>query len=222
MVKKNRNLIIVGTGTFAEFIYKHFEKNANYNVVAFSVEKKFISTNTLHGKPVVPFENIEHLYPTINTDVFVAIGFANMNRVRADYITKAKSKGYKLASYISPNATYFTEEPLEENCFIDDNVVIQPFVKLGKGVIIFAGAVISHHSNIGNFVLIASGAKTGGQCIIEDYSFLGINSVVIENIKIRKGTLVGAGCIIKKNTTEWSAYISSGSILCKRKSYDFF
>ena len=222
MDKSSNKLVIVGTGTFAEFIYKHFQEKSNYDVVAFSVEEKFISRKTLLGKPVVPFENISAEYPPSEYSVFVAIGFRDMNRVRAYYVEKALEKGYKLANYISPSAEYFTDETLPGNCFIDDNVVVQPFVKLGKGVILWAGSIISHHTKIGNYVLLGPSVSVAGQCEIKDYAFLGANCVIAHNITIEEGTLVGAGSVITFSTEKWHVYISSKPIVSRRKSYDFF
>ena len=222
MGKNSNKLVIIGTGTFAEFIYKHFQEKSNYEVGAFSVEEKFISQKTLLGKPVVPFEELSEKYSPAEYKIFVAIGFAKMNKIREYYMQKAEINGYKLASYISPEATYFSEDVPGENCFIDDNVVIQPFVKLGKGVIVWAGSIISHHTKVGNYVLFGPGVSVAGQCVINDYSFLGANSTVGHNVVVAEGTLVGAGSVITSDTKPWHTYIAPKPGVSKRKSYEFF
>ena len=75
-------LIIVGDSAFAEIAYEYFTHDSNYEVVAFSVEDKFLSKNFLFGLPVIPFENLEQKYSPKEHQIFVAITYTQLNRLR--------------------------------------------------------------------------------------------------------------------------------------------
>ena len=69
------------------------------------------------------------------------------------------------------------------------------------------GARVGHHTKIGNNVLL-SGTTLAGSVVIGDGSFLGMNSSVIEGIRIEYNNLIGAGVFIKHNTKPNAVYRS--------------
>ena len=56
-------IVIFGTGQIAEVADFYFQHDSSYKVVAFTVDKDFLKDNDFHGRPVVPFENVEARYP---------------------------------------------------------------------------------------------------------------------------------------------------------------
>ena len=61
---------------------------------------------------------------------------------------KAEINVSNLMTYIHPSTIINDEFEMGENCFIFENNVIQPLVKLEDDVIIWTGNVISHHTTI--------------------------------------------------------------------------
>lgn len=53
----------------------------------------------------------------------------------------------------------------------------------------------------------------GGPIIIEDDVWIGANAVILPNCRIKKGTVVGAGAIIKGDTEEDSVYVGAPAII---------
>ena len=61
-----RKLVIIGNSAFAEIANEYFTFDSDYDVVGFSVEKDFITTDDFCGLPLVAFEDIEaHFSPRI-------------------------------------------------------------------------------------------------------------------------------------------------------------
>ena len=54
-----------------------------------------------------------------------------MNQDRERFYSEAKSKGYKLISYVSSRAM-LCDNKIGENCFILGGVTLQPFVEIGN------------------------------------------------------------------------------------------
>ena len=50
---KHRKLILIGDSAFAEVAFEYFQYDSPYEVVAFAVERAFLTKPELFGRPVV-------------------------------------------------------------------------------------------------------------------------------------------------------------------------
>jgi len=55
-MEKSKKLIIVGASAFAEVAYEYFQNDSEYEVVAFSVEEKYIEHSEKFSLPVISME----------------------------------------------------------------------------------------------------------------------------------------------------------------------
>lgn len=201
-----KQVVIFGTGDFARIASVYLSKDSPYEVVAFTVNEKYLDTPTLLGKPVVPFETLEQTHPPERHAMFVAIGFSRVNKARAEIYAACKAKGYQLISYINSKATHWGEIEIGDNCFVFENNVIQPFVKIGNDVILWSGNHIGHDAVIGNHCFITSHAVISGNARIGDYCFVGVNSTVRDGAVVAPETVLGAGALILKDTPAQGVY----------------
>jgi sugar O-acyltransferase (sialic acid O-acetyltransferase NeuD family) len=205
-IEKNKKIIIVGNGPFAEVAYFYFKNDSEYDVVAFSADKKYIKDDSLFDLPVIPLEDLANNFNPREHYVFVAIGYRKMNLCREEMLRRILSLGYEPASYISSKASYFGKLNLGSHCFILEDNTIQPFVEIGNNVILWSGNHIGHHVKIGDNCFISSHVVIAGNAIIENNCFLGINCNIREAIKIAPFCLIGAGALIMKDTQESEFY----------------
>ena len=205
----HNNLIIIGDGETAEMAYEYFTYDSPYDVVAFSVEKKYATKETLCGLPVVHFEDVEERFPIATHHAFVAISYTHLNRVRARLYQAAKTKGYKVASYISSKAFVWRNVQVGENCFIFENNVVQYAVKIGNNVVFWSGNHIGHQTVIKDNVFISSHVVVSGYCEVGENCFLGVNSCIANNITIAPDCVIGMGAVIHKNTEERKVYVGN-------------
>jgi sugar O-acyltransferase (sialic acid O-acetyltransferase NeuD family) len=187
-------------------------------VVAFTVDAKYLNRTEFLGLPVVPFERIQDLCPPSEHGMFVAIGYEGMNKPRAEKYREAKSKGYKLATYVSSKCTFLTENPVGDNCLIMEDNTIQPFVTIGNDVVMWSGNHIGHEAVIEDHCFITSHVVISGFVHVSSYCFIGVNATLRDGIKIAPETLVGAGAIIMKDTIEKGVYVPEKAKLSDRKS----
>lgn len=205
-MNKSKKLIIFGDSSFAEIAYEYFTHDSLYEIVAFTVSRKYLKNNKYHNLPVVPFENIETVYNPKKYEMHIALTYDTLNRTRAKFYKEAKVKGYKLANYISKKAFVWRNVTMGDNVFIFEDNTIQPFVSIGSNVVLWSGNHIGHHSEIGNHIFVSSHVVVSGFCQVGDYCFLGVNSTIINNIKIGKDCLIGAGAIIVKDTGDGTLF----------------
>jgi sugar O-acyltransferase (sialic acid O-acetyltransferase NeuD family) len=210
-------IIVFGAGSFAEIAHYYFLKDGRYKVAGFTVDKKYLKDEKMLGLPVVPFEDIEKIFPSTDYDMFVALGYSGLNKIRAAKYYESKGKGYKLISFISSDAICHTNK-IGDNCFIFENNVLQPFVKIGSNVIIWSGNHIGHHSTIEDHCFISSHVVISGDVQVGEYSFLGVNSTIRNGIKIARETVIGAGALILKDSIEKAVYAGSPARLSKIRS----
>jgi len=209
-----KKVIIFGIGNFAQIIYIYLKQSSEFEVIAFTANEWAIKDNNsiFCNLPVVPFERVQEIYPPNNFQMFIAIGYTNMNKKRAKIFYEAKSKGYVLVSYIHPTTSINEEFHMGENCFIFENNVIQPFVSLGNNIIIWTGNVISHHTTIKDHCFIVSHSAIAGNVIIDSFCFIGMNATIRNGIKIASESVIGAGSIILKDTEEKGVYTNKSTI----------
>lgn len=193
---KEKNLILIGDSVFAEIAYEYFTYDSPYRVVAFSVEKKYMKRDALFGLPIVPFEEIAEHFAPASHSFFAANVYTQKNQLRTRLYQEAKAKGYAPASYISPHAFVWRNVQIGEHCFIFENNVVQPFVKIGNNVVLWSGNHIGHHSTIHDNCFFASHVVVSGGCQIGAYSFLGVNVTVANDLSIGSNCTIGAGALV--------------------------
>lgn len=213
-------VVIVGTSSIAEIAYEYLTYDSKYEVVAFSVEKKYIGNDKLFNLPVVPFEEVEKKYEPNKYKMFIAVGYKQLNKLRRRLFDEAKKKGYELISYISSNSFVWRNVELGENCFVFEDNTIQPFVKIGDNVTLWSGNHIGHHSFIEENCFISSHVVVSGFCRVGRNSFLGVNCCLAHRVTIGKNNIIGMGSVINRDTRDDGVYIGNPGKLLHRNSKD--
>jgi|TARA_B110000305_G_scaffold235980_1_gene296554 sugar O-acyltransferase (sialic acid O-acetyltransferase NeuD family) len=191
-----KKLLIFGLGQAAELALFYFNSDSEYSVEAFSVDEAYMNTHEFCGLPVIAFEDVENKFLPSEYEMFIALGYSEVNIIRKNKYIAAKQKGYNLASYVSSKATIFDTITIGDNCFILENNTIQPFASIGSNVTLWSGNHIGHHSEIGDHVFIASHVVISGGVRVGSQSFLGVNATLRDNISIGEGCVIGAGALV--------------------------
>ena len=203
----NKKLIIFGTGDIAQLAYYYFTNDTSYDVVAFTVDRDYISTDSFFGLPVIAFEEIIELFSPEEFDMFIAMSYSKINKDRKEKYFQAKVKNYKLASYISSKASVLNKSDIGDNCFILEDNTIQPFVKIGNNVTLWSGNHIGHHSIIHDHCFIASHVVVSGGVEIGESCFIGVNSTLRDHIKVGDQCVIGAGALLLTDADAEGVYI---------------
>lgn len=211
----SKPVVIFGVGDFARIASVYLQKDSPHPVAAFTVHRQYIKQPELLGKPVIAFEELPQRYPPNDYAMFVATGFARVNRTRAELYRQCKDLGYECISYICSKATQWGEIQIGDNCFIFENNVVQPFVTIGNNVILWSGNHIGHDSTIGDHCFISSHVVVSGNCKVGPYCFLGVNSTLRDGITLGEGCVVGAGTLVLKDLAPLSVVKGEASEISK-------
>lgn len=205
-------LVIFGCGDIAQLAHYYFMTDSEHDVVGFTVDRAYIPLDgRFCGLPVVAFEDVESSYPIGDHEMFVALSYSKINKVRAAKVDEAKVKGYTLTSYISSRASVLSQEPIGENAFILEDNTIQPFSRIGRNVTLWSGNHIGHHATIGDHCFLASHIVISGGVKVGDYCFIGVNATLRDHITIGEGCVIGMGANIMADTEPDGLYATTGT-----------
>ena len=215
---KTKKLVIVGNTSNARLARYYFDIDSDYEVAAFAVNKEYIKEESFEGLPLTALEDIEKNYPVSEYELFIAVGYTDMNKIREKLYYYCKEKGYTLANYISSRCSFLTQFPTGDNCFILEDNTIQPYVRIGNNVVLWSGNHIGHDVKIEDHNFISSHVVISGFVTVKRNCFIGVNATLRDAITIAPETLIAAGAIIMKDTEEKGVYLPARSTMFDKKS----
>ena len=214
------DVVLFGLGDFARVAKVYLDEDSDHQVVAFTANDRYIDSAELDGAPIVPFEQLRDSHPPDRHAMFVAIGFSGVNEARREVYEQCKQQGYELITYVNSRADHWGELTIGDNCFVFEENVIQPNVRIGSNVILWSGNHIGHDSTIEDHVFVASHAVISGNCRIGESSFVGVNATFRDGITVAPRCVIGAGALIMKDTVEGGVYSVRGTEPLDKKSWE--
>ena len=194
-----KDLIIIGASGFgrevAWLVERINKKNPTWNLLGFLDDDSGIQYTTINGYKVLGSSSDASKFK--NVSFVCAVG---SSKIRKSVIEKLGD--------------------VEFATLIDPTVEMSDLVKIGEGSIICAGNIITVNIEIGKHVIINLDCTVGHDAILEDFVTvypsvnisgithfgecveLGTGSQIIQNKKIGKGTIVGAGSVVVKDLPE--------------------
>jgi sugar O-acyltransferase (sialic acid O-acetyltransferase NeuD family) len=200
-------VIIFGVADFASLAHFYLRHDSPHEVVAFSVNAAYMpAAGEFEGLPVVAYEEVREGYSPSEYQFFAPMSHRGMNRLRESVYLRIKEDGYRLISYVSSKATTFPGAKIGDNCFILEDNTVQPYVEIGNNVVLWSGNHIGHHSRIGDHVLFTSHVVLSGHCVVEPYSFFGVNATVRDGVRVAEGSLIAMAGAVTRDTEPWGVY----------------
>lgn len=194
-------LLIIGAGGHGKVVADIALKMDRWDYIAFLDDNDDIKTSMgleVIGKSADMFRYIK------DYDIFVAIG---NNETRKVIQEKLEVEGASIPVLIHPEAVIGREVEIGVGTVIMAGVVVNCCTTIGKGCIINTGATIDHDNLIEDYVHISPGVHTAGAVRIGKGTWLGIGSIVSNNITITSGCTIGAGAVVVKNIGKSGTYV---------------
>jgi sugar O-acyltransferase (sialic acid O-acetyltransferase NeuD family) len=201
-------IIIFGAGKIAEVVHAYITGDPQLSIAGFCCDRAYLTGDEFHGLPLVAFEDVQDAFSPAEFLMLVAIGYQDLNRVRAERCRQAREKGYRLISWVSPRAYVSPTCSIGGNCVIFEGATLQPYARLGDNVFVWSGAVVGHHANIGDHCWLPSNCTISSTVSIEPFCFLGVNSAVGHGVTVGARSIVGAGAVITRSTAPDGVYIA--------------
>lgn len=204
-------VVIVGAGVVGALAFEYFTYDSQHEVIAFSAEREFLTTEIYCGLPVVPFDKLTVEYPPTEHQAFVAVAASptELNSVRRRLYDAVKAVGYRCVSYISSRAFVSPTAQIGENTLVAEHNSLHHMAQVGNNVVLLSGVHVGHGSVIEDDCFVASHAVIGGACRIGHGSFFGLNSCVASFVSVAEDCLIGAGTVIIKDTAPRHVYVGN-------------
>ena len=197
------DIVLFGAGQIAEVAKVYIERHSRDRIVGFTVDREYLGSTGLDGLPVVAWEDLQTAFPPGAVKLLGPLSFRRMNEFRRDRYLEGLRRGYSFTSFIHPASHIYTED-IGENCFILENNVIQPFVKIGNAVMIWSNNHIGHHCIIEDYCFLASHVGIAGASVIGERCYLAGKCGIEMGITIGPGSYLGSATLIRKDLPESS------------------
>ena len=141
--------------------------------------------------------------------VILAIGAVNKAGIenRRKIIEFIKENNIELISVISPLATISKSVKIGNGVYIGHGVLISCDTEVCDNVLINHNAIIGHDVKINENVSIAPQVFIGGGVVIEKDIMIGVGSTIRQGIKIGSNSIIGMRSIVIKNIKENSTVL---------------
>lgn len=200
-------VVLFGAGKIAEVILHFFRHASERTVVACTIDRSYVSSPEWQGLPVVPFEDLVLEYPPAEYDLFIALGYQDMNTLRAGKCAAARALGYTLASYIHPQSGLPSDCVHGDNCFVMHHTMVHPCVNLGNNVFVWSGVMIGHHSVIGDDCWLTSCANISGVVTVGAGCFFAVNATVGHSVRLGASCFIGANALVTQCTGDEQVFV---------------
>jgi len=196
-----KRLIIIGASGHGKVVADIAVKMNKWQSIAFLDDDE--SIKICMDIPVIG-ETDDALKYKDEADFFVAVG---NNATREMIQTKLEHEGVSIATLVHPNAVIGCQVSVGIGTVIMAGAVINSASAIGKGCIINTNSSVDHDCVLEDYVHVSPGASLAGTVKIGKGSWVGIGSVISNNINICAGCMLGAGAVVIKDITEPGTYV---------------
>jgi len=197
---KNK-LIIIGASGHGKVVADIAIKMNKWQSIAFLDDDESIKTSM--GLQVIGKTADAFTYKD-EADFFVAIG---NNATREKVQQKLIKEELNVICLIHPSAVIGTDVEIGIGTAIMAGVVVNSSSRIGKGCILNTSSSLDHDNIIGDYVHISPGVMAAGSVTVGKSTWLGIGTVVSNNVNICSDCKVGAGAVVVKDITEHGTYV---------------
>ena len=192
MVMYENNVVVCGTGGFAQEVIADFRRNVR------AVYDPNYKDDEFEGLKVFKKPEDFAIFTPGHFGAVIAVGHPDV----AQRIKKELDEmGVHLAEPLISNRAVITgrDTHIGRGSMIMAGTVITEHVSIGECCIINLNCTIGHGAKLGNFVSVMPLTAISGNAWIQDNSYLGSQVFVMEGVVIPEGSTIGAQSGVLKN-----------------------
>ncbi|MCL6419717.1 LbetaH domain-containing protein [Aestuariirhabdus haliotis] len=197
-----------GDGLVAIQIVKDmFKSGSNIEVIGFLNDSLDVGEE-ISGLPVLGGTDS---WKKLSDDVMfhVCLHKVGQMEVRSTLMESFHIPDERLCSIVHPSAVIADDVILGAGVLIASCVTVQPASAIGKCSTIRAGANVGHDVNIGDYCYLGPNATLCGRSTLDEGAHVGPGSVVVDQIKVGKFSVIGAGSVALRNAEMCSVWMGS-------------
>lgn len=211
-----KKIIIIGAGGVGRevaLIINQINKfKPTWNIIGFLDDNPDCLGKTLNGHKIIG--NVD-LLNNMSKDIYIVVAISNY-RVKKEIVSKLEGK-FKFATLIHPRVSVHDFMTVGDGTIIYEGAILTTDIKIGEHVIISPKCGIGHDSIIKDYVSLLWNVNISGGDIIEEGVLMGSCSTVIQNLKIGKGAIIGAGSVVVKDIPAYSTAVGVPARVIKKE-----
>jgi len=188
------DVVLIGAGGHGRVVLDILRAAGLHRPVGFLDADPQLTGHEVGGLPVLGQLN---LLPKLKSQkvkgVIISIGD---NHPRRQYFRKVADQGFELISAVHPASHVSPTAKLGRNVVVAAGAVISTDAQIADSVIVNTSAVIDHECRIGQAVHICPSATIAGRVSVGDEAFVGMGCNIIQCLKIGAHATIGAGAVV--------------------------
>jgi sugar O-acyltransferase (sialic acid O-acetyltransferase NeuD family) len=216
-----KKIVLAGNAITADILNCYLAQDDRYQVIGLAVDDEFVLQGSIQSLDSIALSQLKNTYAHQECAIIMAMGYNDINRSRESMFHRLKEMGYRIETYVHPDAKVYTQHPLGEGCVILPSAVIEPHVRLGANSMVWANTTLAHHSWVAENCWIASGAVISGQAEVGRNTFIGVNATIVNKVVVAEYSIIGAGALITKNTKASSVHLARSGEELRYSSQDY-
>ena len=201
-----KKIAIIGSGDLGQLIAYHASNS--FEIAGFFDDFKAINESVNGIKILGGIDSVSFAFQAgVFDELVVAIGykhFAERKRVFNTFVSTIPMANFiHPSSFIDKSCVMGVGNVILPGCVLDRNV------ELKNNVLLNTGCVIAHDSVVGSHSFLSPAVNIAGFVSIGECCNIGINSTVIDNIKIADNTQTGGGTVVIKSIEEAGLYVGN-------------
>jgi UDP-N-acetylbacillosamine N-acetyltransferase len=201
-MNENLSLVIIGAGGHGRVVADCATLTDRYKEIIF-LDDCFAERKQNFHWPIV---GVVDDWPNYSDRADFIVAFGN-NELRANTLKVLDDAGVSIANVVHPSAVVSSSVKLGKGIVVFANAVINIGSIISDGCIINTASTIDHDCSLDKCCHISPGAHVAGGVKIGALTWLGIGSSVIEYIELAECTQIGAGAVVTKPTLANTLYL---------------
>lgn len=186
--------VIVGAGGHGRVVLDILLSVRQYRVIGFLDSNPALHGRHMDGFPVLgDLSALADLRSQGLGGAIVAIGDNAARRAFAERIEQA---GVELINAIHPTAHLAHNVRMGRNVVVAAGALVSAHCQIGDSVILNTGCIVDHESMIGTAVHVCPGARLAGRVTVESGAFIGIGATVLQCLRIGCEAVIGGGAVV--------------------------
>lgn len=198
---QKKRVVLVGGGQHARVVLYNLKAQGKYDVACFLDADKAKVGTTYEGYEVAgTYDELDRIRERFETNLFF-IAFGNM-KTRKSVFEKFVSEGWEAVTIIHPDAVVSKDARIGKGVLIECGCLITPNPIIGDNVVVNTGSQVNHDNIVKDHVYIASGVVLSGGVTIEENTLLDDGVIVTLGRTVHRNCIIGAGGIVTKDIPE--------------------
>ena len=194
------NIVIIGTGAQMRYALEIFSYYPGIKVCAVvkagnDIDEK-VKKNLKGINIIDDFDSYEKIASKKDTKTIVCV---SDSKKKEYFVNRLEKMGIQLTNAIHPKAVIAKTAKIGKNVIINAGAIIQPYAVIGDSVMIHAQVDVEHDCTVEDYVNLAPGVKLAGWVTVKKGAVVYTNACVIPCVTIGSYAIVGAGTTVRKN-----------------------